>query len=183
VVLAKVSSVVPFCSKEPSSICHACQLGRHTRLPFRSSNSRATSNLDLIHYDLWTSHVPSVCGFKYYLLVLDDCSHYLWTFSLRVKSDTLSTLANFFSYVRTQFGAMVKAIQCDNGREFDNSSTLTFFLTHGVHLRMSCPYTSPQNGKAERMIRTINNATRSLLFRPVCLRSIGFRPSTQRHTC
>ena len=59
---------------------------------------------------------------------------------------------------------MVKDVQCDNGREFDNSSTRTFFLAHGVHLRMSCPYTSPQNGKAERMIRTINNAARSLLF-------------------
>jgi histone deacetylase 1/2 len=113
---------------------------------------------------LWTSPVPSVSGFKYYLVVLNDCSHYLWTFPRRVKSDTFSTLANFFSYVRTQFGVTVKAVQCDNGREFDNSSTRTFFLTNGVHLRMSCPYTSPQNGKAERMIRTVNNAARSLLF-------------------
>ena len=83
---------------------------------------------------------------------------------LRFKSDTFTTLANFFSYVRTQFGATVKAVQCDNGREFDNSSTRTFFLTHGTHLRMSCPYTSPQNGRAERIIRTINNVVRSLLF-------------------
>jgi len=73
-------------------------------------------------------------------------------------------LANFFSYVHTQFGVMVKAVQCDNGREFDNSRMRTFFLTNGVHLCMSCPYTSPQNGKAERMIRTINNAARSILF-------------------
>jgi hypothetical protein len=29
---------------------------------------------------------------------------------------------------------------------------------------MSCPYTSAHNGKAERMIRTINNVVRSLLF-------------------
>ena len=29
---------------------------------------------------------------------------------------------------------------------------------------MSCPYTSPQNGKAERIIRSINNVVRSLLF-------------------
>jgi hypothetical protein len=29
---------------------------------------------------------------------------------------------------------------------------------------MSCPYTSAQNGKAERIIRTINNVVRSLLF-------------------
>jgi hypothetical protein len=29
---------------------------------------------------------------------------------------------------------------------------------------MSCPYTSPQNGKAERTLRTINNMICSLLF-------------------
>jgi hypothetical protein len=29
---------------------------------------------------------------------------------------------------------------------------------------MSCPYTSPQNGKPERIIRSINNVIRSLLF-------------------
>ena len=29
---------------------------------------------------------------------------------------------------------------------------------------MSCPHTSPQNGKAERIIRTTNNILRSLLF-------------------
>jgi hypothetical protein len=29
---------------------------------------------------------------------------------------------------------------------------------------MSCPYTSPQNGRAERMIRTVNDAMYSLLF-------------------
>ena len=39
-----------------------------------------------------------------------------------------------------------------------------FFLSHGVALRMSCPYTSRQNGKAERSIRTINNIMCSLLF-------------------
>jgi len=163
-VLSKVASTVPFCNKELSSICHACQLGRHTRLPFQSSDSRASSNFDLIHCDLWTSPIASVSGFKYYLFILDDCSHYLWTFPLCFKSDTFATLANFFSYVRTQFGATVKAVQCDNGREFDNSSTRTFFLTHGTHLRMSCPYTSPQHGRAERIIRTINSIVRSLLF-------------------
>ena len=29
---------------------------------------------------------------------------------------------------------------------------------------MSCPYTSPQNGKAERMIRTTNDVVRTLLI-------------------
>ena len=162
--LSKLASAIPACNKSLDSICHACQLGRHVRLPFGTSASRASNNFDLIHCDLWTSPVVSVSGYKYYLVVLDDCSHYLWTFPLRLKSDTFTTLSNFFAYVSTQFGTRVKAVQSDNGKEFDNSSTHTFFLTHGVLFRMSCPYTSPQNGKAERIIRTTNDVIRSLLF-------------------
>jgi hypothetical protein len=59
--------------------------------------------------------------------------------------------------------ALFKSVQCDNGREFDNSSH-AFFLANGVSLCMSCPYTSPQNGKAERMLCTTYNVTHTLLF-------------------
>jgi hypothetical protein len=39
-----------------------------------------------------------------------------------------------------------------------------FFASSGVIQRMSCLYTSSQNGKVERSLRTINNMLRSLLF-------------------
>ena len=48
--------------------------------------------------------------------------------------------------------------------EFDNSTSRSFFLSRGVQLRMSCPYTSPQNGKAERMLRTTNDFVRTFLI-------------------
>jgi hypothetical protein len=143
---------------------HACQLGRHIRLLFVSSNSRADNNFDLIHYDLWTSLVVSISGYKYYLVILDDHSYFLWTFPLCVKSDTFSSLSIFFTYVCTQFARTIKVVECNNGREFDNTSSCAFFVTKWVLLRMSCPYTSPHNGKAEHILRTINNMLRSLLF-------------------
>jgi len=71
----------------------------------------------------------SVSGYKYYLVILDDFSHYSWTFPLRLKSDTFTTLSHFFAWVSTQFGRPIQAIQCDNGREFDNSTSRSFFLT------------------------------------------------------
>ena len=64
----------------------------------------------------------------------------------------------------TQFGLTIKAVQCDNEREFNNSTSRSFFLSRVVQLRMSCPYTSPQNDKAERMIRTTNDVVRTLLI-------------------
>ena len=127
-------------------LCHACQLGRHAHLPFATSNSRALNNFDLVHCDLWTSPVVSVSGYKYYLVILDDCSHFLWTCPLPLKFDTFTTISHFFSYVATQFDVTIKSIQCDNNREFDNSSARSFSLTCGVTVRMSCPHTSPHNG-------------------------------------
>jgi hypothetical protein len=64
-----------------------------------------------------------------YQVILDDCTHYSWTFSLCQKSDTFPTLSHFFAFVSMQFGRTIRSIQCDNGREFDNSSTRTFFLS------------------------------------------------------
>jgi hypothetical protein len=139
--------------------CHACQLDRHVRLPFYSSSSHALHAFDLVQCDLWTSPVSSISGYKYYLVVVDDFSHYSWTFPLRAKSETFPTLLHFFAWVSTQFGLTIKAVQCDNRREFDNHTSRSFFLSRGVQLRMSCPYTSPQNGKAERMLRTTNDHT------------------------
>jgi hypothetical protein len=54
------------------------------------------------------------------------------TFPLKLKSDIFTILSNFFAYVATQFGNTVKAIQCDNGSEFDNSFTRTFLLLKGT---------------------------------------------------
>jgi hypothetical protein len=48
--LSNASSVI--CSRRTHDLCHTCQLGRHTRIPFVSSASRADNNFDLIHYDL-----------------------------------------------------------------------------------------------------------------------------------
>jgi hypothetical protein len=90
------------CNKSHSdTLCHACQLGHHTRLHFHTSLSHTARPFDLIHYDVWTSLVLSVSGYKYYLVVLDDFTHYLLTFPLCLKSETFTTLSNFFSHVST----------------------------------------------------------------------------------
>nr|GFA11802.1 ribonuclease H-like domain-containing protein [Tanacetum cinerariifolium] len=43
------------CNKAKSThVCHACQLGKHVKLPFHSSNSLVKQSFDIIHSDLWT---------------------------------------------------------------------------------------------------------------------------------
>jgi hypothetical protein len=78
-------------------VCHACQLGKHVRLPFSLSTIASSAIFDLIHCNLWTSPIISNSCFQYYLVIVDDYSHYYWTFPLRTKSDVAITLVNFLA--------------------------------------------------------------------------------------
>lgn len=133
-------------------------------LPFTESNNVSHILFQLLYCDVWTSPIISNSGYKYYLVIMDDFSHYVWTFPLRHKLDVLPTLISFHAFVRTQFQVPIMCLQTDNGREFDNSASRAFFATHGIVLRLTCPYTSQQNGRAEHVLRTLNDDIRSLLF-------------------
>jgi hypothetical protein len=100
-VMTKITNSLDLsCSKGHfEGLCHACRLGRHTRLPFTSS--RAEQAFDLVHCDIWTSPVLNLSGYKYYMVILDDCSHFPWTFPLLLKSDTFTTLTHFFAWIPT----------------------------------------------------------------------------------
>ncbi|KAJ9546692.1 hypothetical protein OSB04_019235 [Centaurea solstitialis] len=152
------------CSSRTSTLCHACQLGKHCHLPFSLSTTKTPRVFELFHSDLWTSPVTSLSGFKYYVLFLDDFSHFLWVFPLRAKSEVFSVFKTFRAYVLNQVKTDIQLFQCDNGREFNNQPFLDFLKTHGIKIRFSCPYTSPQNGKADSTIRTINNTLRTSLI-------------------
>jgi hypothetical protein len=107
------------CNKVASnSLCHACQLGKHVRLPFAKSSSHTSTPFKLIHCDVWTSPVLSISGSRYYLVLIDDFSHYCWLFPLKCKSDVRHHKISFLAYTKNQFQLSVKAIQADNGREF-----------------------------------------------------------------
>jgi hypothetical protein len=73
------------CTSNKHDLCHAYQLGKHIRLPFASSSNRVAKAFDLIHLHLWTSLVVSVSGSKYYLVILDDFTHYYWMFHLNLN--------------------------------------------------------------------------------------------------
>lgn len=77
-ILNSLCSDSRFCNKAklPSS-CEPCQLGKQIKLPFFASQSLVTKPFDIVHSDIWTSPVPSISGIKYYVLFLDDFTHYL----------------------------------------------------------------------------------------------------------
>lgn len=74
-----LSSSVLSCNKRDAfHLCSACQIAKHTKLPFSISQSTTKDPFEIIHSDLWTSPIQSLSGIKYYVLFLDHYSHFLW---------------------------------------------------------------------------------------------------------
>ncbi|GJZ36017.1 ribonuclease H-like domain-containing protein [Tanacetum coccineum] len=150
--------------EKPPVLFHACQLDKHVRLLFVTFNTVVNSCFDIIHSDVWTSPIPSLSGFKYYVLFLDHYSQFVWVYSLLHKYDVLLKFVLFRTYVQTQFKCEIKSFQCDHGGEFDNGAFHKLFNDNGIQFCFSSVKTSQQNGKSERMVHTLNNLIRTLLI-------------------
>jgi hypothetical protein len=61
-------------------VCDGCTLGKQHRRPFpQASSYRAKERLELVHTDLCGPITPATpSGNKYFLLVVDDFSRYMW---------------------------------------------------------------------------------------------------------
>jgi len=60
--------------------CESYELSKHHRATFQSRvNSRNSSTFELVHSDVWgSSRMPSMKGFRYFLLFVDDFSRMTW---------------------------------------------------------------------------------------------------------
>ena len=74
--LQKIRSVIPVEFSVSSLGCEFCELGKHHRVIFPSRvNNRSSSPFELVHSDIWDpSRMPSIKGFRYFLLFIDDFS-------------------------------------------------------------------------------------------------------------
>ncbi|KAK1432035.1 hypothetical protein QVD17_08921 [Tagetes erecta] len=163
-VLQFMSSHFNFpCNKDSFAFCDSCHRSNSKRLPFYESHSFTFAPFDIIHCDLWTSPVHSNSSYKYYMVLVDNYSNYVWVYPLKFKSETFSTFVKFHKLIRTPFQKKIKTFQCDLGGEFDNNQFHNFATQNGLVFRFSCPQTSSQNGRSERMIRRLNDIIRTLL--------------------
>jgi hypothetical protein len=143
--------------------CDSCQLGKGNALPFSSSTHITLAPLELIHTNLWKSPVSSLSGCKYYIIFVDDFSRYTWFYPFHKKSDVCECFFKFKVLVENQFTCKIKSLQSDGKGEYTSLQFQAFLSKHGILHRKSCPYTSQQNGLAERKLRHLLETGLTLL--------------------
>ncbi|RVW82846.1 Retrovirus-related Pol polyprotein from transposon TNT 1-94 [Vitis vinifera] len=142
-----------FFNKE--SICVSFQLGKSKQSPFSTSSRESTAPLELIHFDVWSTSTLSLSGCLYYVIFIDDFTRFCWLYPISNKSDVYATFVKFEILVEKQFSYPIKQLQSDNGGEYCSTIFKQFLSDNGIFYRISCPYTSQQNGLTERKNRHI----------------------------
>jgi hypothetical protein len=82
---------------EVEQLCDACLAGKHKCAPFpRRAYNRAAEPLGLVHADLCGPIDPPTPGGKrYFLLLVDDHSRYMWIFLLASKDQASAAIKKF----------------------------------------------------------------------------------------
>jgi hypothetical protein len=146
-------------------LCDVCELAKHTRSNYPSSNERSKLPFDVVHSDVWgPSVVTALTGDRYYVTFIDGFSRCTWLYLLKHKSEVLHAFKDFFNMVRNQFGVNVKILRSDNGTEYVNGEFNSFLSSYGIIHQTTCVNTAEQNGVAERKNRHLLEVARAIMF-------------------
>ncbi|SOV02711.1 uncharacterized protein UDID_18007 [Ustilago sp. UG-2017a] len=147
----------PVAALDPDTalICEQCIRSKSTAAQMgRGSGETAAGPLDLIHIDLIIDS-SRVTEYTCTLVLVDDHSKYVHAQPLLRKSHTFTQLKRTVSFLETQTGRKLKAIRSDQGTEWKSNEALEWSLEKGIEWQTTVGYNSRQNGRVERMNRSL----------------------------
>lgn len=146
-------------------ICDGCLVGKQRRTSFPINASyRAEEVLDLVHGDICGPISPATPGCKrYFLLVVDDNSRFMWVALLRSKDEALESFQKISKRAEAEANRKVKALRTDRGGEFNSKRFAAYCDERGMMHYLTAPYSPQQNGVVERRNQTIVSMAQSLL--------------------
>jgi len=139
----KLRSVVPIESSISILDC-VCKLGKHYRAIYQCQiNNRNSSAFEIVHSHVWSpSRVPSVKGFIYFLIFVDDFSRITWLYLLRKRSGVVGVIELFINEIKNQVFTFTRVLRTDNVFEYVKSDVSLFCSENEIIHQTSCSHTS-----------------------------------------
>ena len=94
--------------------------------------------------------VTSLGGNRYFCLLIDDRSGYIWYQPVAKKSDFSAWFMKMDNLFLNQFGSHAKILRSNGGGEYVNAPLESFCASNGIILECSVAHMPEQNGVAER---------------------------------
>lgn len=145
-------------------ICEICVKSKQTRGRFQKYNVKTNRPLELVHTDVCGPINPATYnGKKYILTFLDDYTHFTMVYLMETKNEVKTYFKQYVEQVSAKFNCKISRIRCDNGKEYENKEVSDYCKEKGIKVEVTIPYTPEENGKAERLNRTIIEKARTLI--------------------
>ena len=127
----------------------------------RRKASKAEYPLHVVGMDIGYGQGASPWGYKYVLVLTDQCTTYTWTYGMSGTSgkDIQEALWKFF----VDAGGFPGTIQCDFDPRFIGGAAVALLRSHGCRIRAAPPGRQSQNGMVERRWQILENMARALL--------------------
>ena len=106
--------------------------------------------LELIHGDLCGPIMPATCGGRwYFLLLVNDCSRYMWLQLVTSKDKAAVAIKKFKTRAEAESGKKLLVLRTDRGGEFTSVEFVAYCADQGVGQHHTAPYSPQQNGVVE----------------------------------
>jgi transposase InsO family protein len=117
-----------------------------------------------VHGDLCGPVTPATPeGRRYFLLLVDDLSRYMWVVVLGSKGEAANAIKRAQAAAEAECGRKLRVLRTDNDDEFTTAEFVSYCADEGVQRHYSAPYSPQQNDVVERRNQTVVGMARSLL--------------------
>lgn len=118
--------------------CEVCARAKSKRSPFKTSETRSTSILQLMHSDVMgPMETRSIGHAKYLLTIIDDYSRDVFVFFLKKKSQVIEQFKDFKVLIENQMNVKMKIIRSDGGGKYDSGAMERFCAKFGIQHQMT----------------------------------------------
>jgi hypothetical protein len=145
--------------------CQNCAIAKSKQKNVPQVNTKkATCKGDRISIDISSVQAVSLGGAKFWLMIKDEFSDYVWSFFLKHKSDLPGKVMDWMRQLKKEMNIKINHIRCDNSGENKSlQQQIALDSSLSVKFEFVAPYTPEQNGSIERKFATIFGKTRAML--------------------
>jgi hypothetical protein len=89
--------------------------------------------LELVHGDLRGPVTPATPGGRcYFVLLVDDLSHYMWVMVLGSKGEAADAIRRVQATAEVECGCKLRVLRTDNGGEFTAAEFVSYYVDEGI---------------------------------------------------
>jgi len=151
-------------NQSTGNICGVCALGRQHKEPGTGRRETATEILSVIHTDLCgPMQTTNLTGERYFITFIDEASSRVSLCLLKTKDGALSAFQAYRARAEKESGKEIQSLRSDGGGEYMSKEFRKYLQESGIKHIVTPSYSPWQNGRAERMNRTIMEGARCAL--------------------